>query len=214
MFRDSRGVVHTVTSADPLLDLPAAAADALARTLLVPSEGDLGALLERCDAVVDLLERWQDAFFDGLPVEVDLEEEARWAEQAGLSLSEIEAQWDPDDLDEDDDELPGQLPLEEVELPDLAVLDEELPAGAALPEETVAELESALLLLPMRTRLEALVAATTLVHSWCDLMADHEKCLGHLVLGHGERVEAAPHEVLVDRHAMVHAGRAEHPPRP
>jgi hypothetical protein len=218
VFRDSRGVVHTVTSADPLLDLPAAAADVLARSLLVPSEGDLGTLLERCETVVDLLERWQDAFFEGLPPEVDLEEEARWAEQAGLSLSEIEAQWDDDELDEDEgdlldgDELPGQLPL--ADLDDLAALDDGVPAVASLPEEAVAELESALLLLPMRTRLEALVAATTLVHTWCDLMADHEKCLGHLVLAHGERVEAAPHEVLVDRHAIVHGGRAHHPRQP
>src|SRR5690348_3381988 len=42
VFRDSRGVVHTVSAADPLDDVPAPAADALARTLLVPSHGDLG----------------------------------------------------------------------------------------------------------------------------------------------------------------------------
>jgi len=36
----------------------------------VPSHGDLGGLLERCEAVIDLLERWQDAFFAALPQEV------------------------------------------------------------------------------------------------------------------------------------------------
>ncbi|MCW2671107.1 MAG: hypothetical protein JWO27_3004 [Frankiales bacterium] len=209
MFRDSRGVVHTVTAPDPLDDLPTPAADALARTLLVPSEGDLGTLLERCEVVVDLLERWQDAFFAALPPEVDIEEEARWAEQAGISLADIEDEWEGDGSD-DDDESPGQLPLDAIGVDELIVFrDDDLGAGQLHPD-TVAELESALMLLPMRVRLEALVAATTLVHTWCDLMADHEKCLGHLVLVHGERPEAHPHEVLVDRHAILHAGRAQH----
>lgn len=208
MFRDSRGVVHTVTAPDPLDDLPTPAADALARTLLVPSEGDLGSLLERCEVVVDLLERWQDAFFAALPPEVDIEEEARWAEQAGISLADIEDEWEGDGSD--DDESPGQLPLDAIGVDELIVFrDDDLGAGQLHPD-TVAELESALMLLPMRVRLEALVAATTLVHTWCDLMADHEKCLGHLVLVHGERPEAHPHEVLVDRHAILHAGRAQH----
>jgi hypothetical protein len=208
VFRDSRGVVHTVTAPDPLDDLPTPAADALARTLLVPSEGDLGSLLERCEVVVDLLERWQDAFFAALPPEVDIEEEARWAEQAGISLADIEGEWEDDGSD--DDESPGQLPLDAIGVDELIVFrDDDLGAGQLHPD-TVAELESALMLLPMRVRLEALVAATTLVHTWCDLMADHEKCLGHLVLVHGERPEAHPHEVLVDRHAILHAGRAEH----
>ena len=214
MFRDSRGVVHTVSSPDPLQDIPAAAADALARTLLVPSQGDLVRLLERCEAVVDLLERWQDAFFAALPVEVDIEEETRWAEQAGIRLADVEDEWTEDDEDEydegDDDELPGQLPLDAIGADDLAAFDDSGTFSALLSEETVTELETALLLLPMRTRLEALVASTTLVHSWCDLMADHEKCLGHLVLMHDESPEAAPHELLVDRHAMLHAGRAGH----
>jgi hypothetical protein len=209
VFRDSRGVVHTVTAPDPLDDLPTPAADALARTLLVPSEGDLGSLLERCEVVVDLLERWQDAFFAALPPEVDIEEEARWAEQAGISLADIEDEWE-DDGSDDDDESPGQLPLDAIGVDELIVFhDDDLGAGQLHPD-TVAELESALMLLPMRVRLEALVAATTLVHTWCDLMADHEKCLGHLVLVHGERPEAHPHEVLVDRHAILHAGRAQH----
>jgi hypothetical protein len=209
VFRDSRGVVHTVTAPDPLDDLPTPAADALARTLLVPSEGDLGSLLERCEVVVDLLERWQDAFFAALPPEVDIEEEARWAEQAGISLADIEGEWE-DDGSDDDDESPGQLPLDAIGVDELIVFrDDDLGAGQLHPD-TVAELESALMLLPMRVRLEALVAATTLVHTWCDLLADHEKCLGHLVLVHGERPEAHPHEVLVDRHAILHAGRAQH----
>lgn len=212
MFRDSRGVVHTVTSADPLEDLPPEAADALARTLLVTGHGDLGGLLERCEAVIDLLERWQDAFFAALPPEVDLEEEARWAEQAGLSLDDVEDEWSDEDDDEfdEDDELPGQLPLDAIGLDDLAVFDDVIGLDGPLDEDTVTELETSLMLLPMRTRLEALVAATTLVHAWCDLMADHEKCLGHLVLMHGESPEAAPHEALVDRHATLHGGHAHH----
>ena len=207
MFRDSHGVVHTVSASDPLDDLPAAAADALARVLLVSSEGDLGSLLERSDAVVDVLERWQDAFFAALPPEVDIDEEARWAEKAGISLSDIEQEWDDESGAED--ESPGQLPLDEIDLDELVVFDDLEPASL-LHEDTVAELETALMLLPLRTRLEALVAATTLVHSWCDLMADHEKCLGHLVLVHGEKPDPAPHEMLVDRHAMLHAGQAHH----
>jgi hypothetical protein len=211
VFRDSRGVVHTVTASDPLDDLPTPAADALARTLLVPSEGDVGSLLERCEVVVDLLERWQDAFFAALPPEVDLEEEARWAERAGISLSDVEDEWELQDEEyDDDDESPGQLPLDAIGVEDLVVFDDEDLGTRRLHPDTVAELESALMLLPMRVRLEALVAATTLVHTWCDLMADHEKCLGHLVLMHGERPEAHPHEVLVDRHAILHAGRAQH----
>jgi hypothetical protein len=214
VFRDSRGVVHTVSSPDPLQDIPAAAADALARTLLVPSRGDLVRLLDRCEAVVDLLERWQDAFFAALPVEVDIEEEARWAEQAGISLADVEDEWADDDEDEydedDEDELPGQLPLDAIGADELAVFSDADAFSGLLSEETVSELETLLMLLPMRTRLEALVASTTLVHSWCDLMADHEKCLGHLVLMHGEQPNAAPHELLVDRHAMLHAGRAGH----
>ena len=205
-----------MSSADPLQDIPAAAADALARTLLVASDGDLLGLLERCEAVVDLLERWQDAFFAALPTEVDLMEEAHWAEQAGLSLAEVEQGWEDDEHDDedgdedgDDDELPGQLPLEAIDLDELDVFGDD-PGEGLLDEDTVTELETALLLLPMRTRLEALVAATTLVHSWCDLFADHEKCLGHLVLVHGERPDPASHEALVDRHAIVHAARAGH----
>jgi hypothetical protein len=208
VFRDSHGVVHTVSASDPLDDLPAAAADALARVLLVSSEGDLGSLLERSDAVVDVLERWQDAFFAALPPEVDIDEEARWAEKAGISLSDIEQEWDDESGVED--ESPGQLPLDEIDLDELVVFDDVEPGASLLHEDTVAELETALMLLPLRTRLEALVAATTLVHSWCDLMADHEKCLGHLVLVHGERPDPAPHEMLVDRHAMLHAGQAHH----
>ncbi len=215
MFRDSRGVVHTVSAADPMDDVPAEAADALARTLLVPGHGDLGSLLERCEAVIDLLERWQDAFFAALPPDVDLEEEAEWAAKAGITLADVEEEWEDeddteDDLDDqDEDEMPGQLPLEAIGFEDLVVF-EDAPLNGLLDEDTVTELETSLMLLPMRTRLEALVAATTLVHSWCDLMADHEKCLGHLVLVHGERPEPGPHDTLVDRHAILHAGRAAH----
>src|SRR5919112_5760461 len=102
MFRDSRGVVHTVSSADPLEDLPPGAVRALQAALLQPGSTDLGSVLERCDAVRELVERWQDAFFSALPDEVDVEEEARWAAEAGMSFEEVEAQYDDD---EDDDEL-------------------------------------------------------------------------------------------------------------
>jgi hypothetical protein len=211
VFRDSRGVVHTVSSADPLEDLPSAASAALARTLLVPTDGDLGGALERCEAVTELLERWQDAFFAALPEEVDLEEEARWAAEAGLSLEEIESQWEEEDWDEPAED-------DEIDLSELDALESEpgmldLPAGSRrgpLPEDVVVELESALLLLPLRVRLEALVAAATLVDTWTDLLADHEKCLGHLVLRHAVTPEARTHEALADQHAALHAGLPGH----
>jgi predicted RNA-binding Zn ribbon-like protein len=55
VFRDSHGVVHTVSASDPLLDLPAAAGDALATALLRPSERDLEAALELREALRSLL---------------------------------------------------------------------------------------------------------------------------------------------------------------
>jgi len=231
VFRDSRGVVHTVTSTDPLDDLPGSAADALAGALLVPTGEDLGTALERCEAVAALLGGWQDAFFAGLPPEVDLEEEARFAAEAGLSLADIEAQWEDEDeelyLDpfDHDAELPGQLDLDD-ELEVRLDLDLELedhpallghaadPLTATLDEDLVQTLERDLLLLPMRVRLEALIAATQLVEEWADLLADHEKCLGHLVLCHGFQVSPDPaaiaHEALADAHASAHAGRPDH----
>ena len=94
MFRDSRGVVHTVCSPRPIDDLPAGAVDALTAELLTAAVApvDLGSQLERCDAAVELLERWQDAFFAALPDEVDAVEEAQVAAAAGLSLAELEAE--------------------------------------------------------------------------------------------------------------------------
>ena len=53
------------------------------------------------------------------------------------------------------------------------------PWGSPLDEELVAELEVALLLLPLRVRLEALVAASTLVDTWADLLGKR------LLLGYG-----------------------------
>ena len=209
MFRDSQGVVHTVCSADPLLDLPPGAAAALQAALLTPPEAgagvDVGSVLERCDAVRELVERWQDAFFAALPEEVDLEEEARWAAEAGLSLAEVEAGYDADD--EDDDPSPFALSgpddedEDDLEL-DLTV-DEEDPR-AVLPDELVAVLERELLLLPVRVRLEALVAAADLVATWSDLVADHEKLLGHLVLAHADPPASPGHEELIARHAVLH----------
>ena len=209
MFRDSQGVVHTVCSADPLLDLPPGAAAALQAALLTPPEDgstvDVGSVLERCDAVRELVERWQDAFFAALPEEVDLEEESRWAAEAGLSLEEVEAGYDVDDEDEptpfalsgpDEDGVELDLDL------DLTIDDED--PRAVLPEDLVAVLERELLLLPVRVRLEALVAAADLVSTWSDLVADHEKLLGHLVLAHAEPQASPGHEELIGRHADLH----------
>jgi len=217
VFRDSRGVVHTVSSADPMADVPAATASALARALLVPVGGDLGGALERCEAVTALLDRWQDAFFASLPAEVDLEEEARYAAEAGMTLADVEQDWDDwqdeeDDLDEEDDEVTGQLDLDVLDLDDERLLlgHRADPVTANLDDSLVSELERDLLLLPMRVRLEALMAAAALVESWSDLLADHEKCLGHLVLAHRETPTDLTHEALADRHAELHAGTAEH----
>jgi hypothetical protein len=218
--------VHTVSSTDPLEDLPLAAASVLSRALLVPVHGDLGGALERCESVRALLDRWQDAFFAALPVELDLEEESRWAAEAGMSLEAIEAEWEDDDEDEDDDEeSPGQLGLDQIELSELSPLESEHPGlfdppvqlhGAPLDDDLVAELEIALVLLPLRVRLEALVAAATVVDDWSDLLADHEKCLGHVVLAHGvvliDRLapDVISHEALADLHAALHDGAAGH----
>ena len=220
MFRDSRGVVHTVSAGDPLDDLPAGAARALQSALLRPVGGDLGGAVEQCEAVRELVERWQDAFFAALPDAVDLEEEARWAAEAGLSLAEVEAGYgdEDDDEDEDDDDAPSWHEEADpdglaAELAGLALVDPARPTDpddprAALGEELVVVLERELLLLPLRVRLEALVAASELAGQWADLLADHEKLLGHLVLGHAvvapEQAHRG-HEVLADRHASLHA---------
>jgi hypothetical protein len=204
VFRDSRGVVHTVSSADPLDDLPPDAARVLQEALLRPVEGDIGGALERCDAVRELVERWQDAFFAGLPDDFDLDEERRWAVEAGMSLDDIEAQYAEEDSEldltviDDDDEDDAAVDLLEAES------DEDLTS--VLPEELVSVLERELLLLPIRTRLEALVAAADLVENWSDLLADEEKLLGHLVLRHGGQGPAVhEHEALADLHAQLHA---------
>ena len=207
-------MVHTVSSADPLEDLPPGAAAALQAALLQPGPTDLGSVLERCDAVRELVERWQDAFFASLPDEVDVEEEARWAAEAGMSLEEVEAQYEDDGDDEPDLELleldaPDDEELDE--LVDLTAPDEDDPRRR-LPEDLVAVLERELLLLPLRVRLEALVAAADLVSTWSELVADHEKLLGHLVLSHAEPQEHVAHERLVDRHAVLH--RATGPGHP
>jgi hypothetical protein len=210
MFRDSRGVVHTVSSADPLEDLPPGAARALQAALLQPGAADLGTVLERCDAVRDLVERWQDAFFAALPDEVDVEEEARWAAEAGMSFAEVEAQYEDDEADEADDadallldpDLVGDEELDG--LVELAVPDEDDPRRL-LPEQLVTVLERELLLLPFRVRLEALVAAAEVVSTWAELVADQEKLLGHLVLAHAQPQEVLGHEALVDRHAVLHS---------
>jgi hypothetical protein len=223
MFRDSHGVVHTVSSAEPLADLPPGAATALQEALLQPPTAgapvDLGSVLERCDAVRELVERWQDAFFAALPEEVDLEEEARWAAEAGLSLSEVEAGYEDEG---DDGELDlAALAAEDSELEDLDDLlageglpdDDEDDPRRVLPEELVTVLERELLLLPVRVRLEALVAAADLVSEWADLVADHEKLLGHLVLSHDQPQESTGHELLAARHAVLHGETGPGHPR-
>lgn len=205
MFRDSRGVVHTVCSADPLDDLPPDAARALQDALLRPVDGDVGNALERCDAVRELVERWQDAFFAALSPGFDAEEERRWAIEAGVSLDEIEAQYaededDPGPLDPGDpDDLVDLLPSD-------PLLDDDEDPRAVLPDELVSMLERELLLLPVRTRLEALVAAADLVETWSDLLADEEKLLGHLILRHGGGAMPLDHDAMADRHAELHTG--------
>jgi hypothetical protein len=207
VFRDSRGVVHTVSSADPLDDLPPTAATAMQQALLRPVDGDIGNALERCDAARELIERWQDAYFASLPDVFDIEEERRYATAAGMSLDEIEADYAEEneeldltrtDLADEDlsDLLPPELLLDD---------DEEEDPRAVLPEELVSVLERELLLLPVRTRLEALVAAADLVATWSDLLADPEKLLGHLMLRHGGAVPPFDPEGLADSHAALHA---------
>jgi hypothetical protein len=219
VFRDSRGVVHTVSSADPLADLPTGAVRALQDVLLAPvppgAEPDVGSLLTLAEAVRDLLGRWQDAFFAALPDHVDLEEEARWAQEAGLSLAEVEADASvpADDVGPDELELLGldddpfdDGPDDDLELLLDATGDDDDPR-ALLPEPLVTALERELLLLPVRVRLEALVAADDLVQEWSELVADHEKLLGHLVLAHRQQPhpDVLGHEQLVARHAALHA---------
>ena len=218
-------MVHTVSSSDPTADLPPGAARALQEALLVePSPGvpvDLGSVLERCDAARELLERWQDAFFAALPDEVDLTEEARWAAEAGLSLDDVEAGYDDEDDDEPLDlELLGLDDHEDDldDTDDLEVLlhgelDDDDPRRL-LPEQVVAVLERELLLLPVRVRLEALLAGVELVEQWSDLVADREKLLGHLVLAHGQlpHPEALGHEEMAGRHAALHAESGPHHP--
>ena len=193
--------MHTVCSANPLDDLPSEAARALQDALLRPVDGDIGGVLERCDAARELLERWQDAFFGSLPDEIDLDEERRWAAAAGMSLDELETAYGDveDDLPLDVSGLDGE---------DLELLldeeDDEEDPRAVLPEELVSVLERELLLLPIRNRLEALVAAADLVAGWSDLLADDEKLLGHLVLRHGDGTGVVDHEAMADRHAELH----------
>jgi hypothetical protein len=225
VFRDSRGVVHTVSSSDPVADLPPGAALALQQALLAPpspgAELDLGSVLERCDAARELVERWQDAFFASLPHDVDLVEEARWAAEAGLSLDDVEAGYEDDDdealdldlvdLAEDEEPVDGLVDGLEVLLAAEPADDD---PRRLLPEEVVAVLERELLLLPVRVRLEALLAAGALVEQWSDLVADREKLLGHLVLAHGDvpHPEARGHEELAARHAVLHTGTGpDHP---
>ncbi|HWH27815.1 MAG TPA: hypothetical protein VNU26_02435 [Mycobacteriales bacterium] len=228
MFRDSRGVVHTVSSPDPLADVPAGAARALQDALLAPpSPGapvDVGGVLALADSVRELLARWQDAFFDALPEVVDLAEEARWAAEAGLSLADVEADAGQDDRTGAQEELDDELELvalgdlddpdgdeagaDALDADDFELLldrDDDDDPRAGLPEALVTALERELLLLPVRVRLEALVAADDLVQEWAELVGDREKLLGHLVLSHGELPEELGHESLAGRHATLHA---------
>jgi hypothetical protein len=75
-------------------------------------------------------------------------------------------------------------------------------------------LERELLLLPVRVRLEALLAGVELVEQWSDLVADREKLLGHLMLAHRQppHHDALGHESMAARHAELHAASGpDHP---
>jgi hypothetical protein len=192
-------VVHTVSSADPLDDLPLDAARALQDALLRPIAGDVANVIERCDALTELIERWQSAFFASLPEDVDLEEERRWAAEAGMSLEEIEAEFGGDEEETADEELADLLAADP-----LLDLDEGDPRSV-LPDDLVSVLERELLLLPVRTRLEALVAAGDLVEDWSDLLSDVEKLLGHMLLRHDQSAPPYEHVALAERHAELHA---------
>jgi hypothetical protein len=116
----------------------------------------------------------------------------------------VEAGYDGDD---EDDPSPFAMSADsddEVDLDLDLTIDAEDPR-AVLPEQLVAVLERELLLLPVRVRLEALVAAADLVSTWSDLVADHEKLLGHLVLAHAEPQASSGHEELIGRHAELHS---------
>jgi hypothetical protein len=195
----------------------------LLEALLRPADGapvDLGGALERCQAGAELVERWQDAFFAALPEEVDLEEEARWAAEAGPVARRGRGRATRTRTTTATSTCsalacarrgrrPGRGgPRGAAGLVDRGgEMDEDDPRRLLRPTWSPS-LERELLLLPVRVRLEALVAAADLVDTWSDLLADHEKLLGHLVLAHGEPVpDARAHEQLADRHAVLHAER-------
>jgi catechol 2,3-dioxygenase-like lactoylglutathione lyase family enzyme len=138
---------------------------------------------------------------DALPDDFDAQEERRWAVEAGMSLDEIEAQYAEEDSELDLTGGPG----DDADLPLDLIPDEDDDLTAVLPEELVSVLERELLLLPVRTRLEALVAAEDLVENWSDLLADEEKLLGHLVIRHAHADPPREHAALVDLHAELHA---------
>jgi hypothetical protein len=192
MFRDSHGVVHTVSSAEPLADLPPGAAAALQDALLLTGPGvDIGSVLERCDAVRELVERWQDAFFAASRTTSTSRRRRAGPPRPGCRWRRSRAGYEDDDDDELDDlrsstrrstSWPCWSPRR------WSTTTSTTPRGCC-PRTWSTVLERELLLLPVRVRLEALVAAGDLVAEWADLVADHEKLLGHLVLAHAEPQE-------------------------
>jgi hypothetical protein len=177
--------------------------------MLQPGTPDLGSVLERCDAVQELLERWQDAFFTGLPDDVDVEEEARWAPRPACrsrrwrrSTTRTTTRTDDETALELDPELVGADHLDV--LAELAVPDDDDPRRL-LPEDLSPCSSASCCCSPCGCGLEALVAAAEVVSTWTELVADQEKLLGHLVLAHAEPQAVLGHEALVDRHAVLHA---------
>ena len=147
------------------------------------------------------------------PTRLDLRRQGEAAE--AREGEEVEKDDDEEKDEDDEDDEDDEEDLDDDELLELDRLpDPTRDAGPrrVLPTELVAELERALLLLPLRVRLEALVAAGELVDGWADLLADHEKALGHLVLSHAEPQLRLGHEALADRHAVLHAGGPGHEP--
>ena len=162
MFRDSRGVVHTVSSADPLEDLPPGAVRALQTALLQPGTADLGGAASAATPY-----RAAPALAGRLLLRAPRRGRRRGGGPLGGRGGHVvrgRRGAVRDDEEDDEDELLLDAGLDQTEaldgFVDLTAPDEDDPRRL-LPEELVTVLERELLLLPLRVRLEALVAAAS-----------------------------------------------------